>query len=126
MWDMRCTVDPKALPPIRTTVQFIFTDLPAGSRSWWLVNEAGEVDLCPVDPGDEAALQIRTTLRAMTRVWMGDLSMSAAQRSGQLTVLGPRELQRCLDSWLGLSPYAPIADARRAPLRAPLEQRAAR
>jgi DNA-binding HxlR family transcriptional regulator len=115
MWDIRCTVDANALPSIRTTVQFIFTDLPVSSRSWWLVNEAGEVDLCPVDPGDEAALQIRTTLRAMTRVWMGDLSMGAAQRSGQLTVLGPRELQRCLDSWLGLSPYAPIADARRDP-----------
>ena len=115
MWDMRCTVDPKALPSIRTTVQFIFTDLPASSRSWWLVNEAGEVDLCPVDPGDEAALQIRTTLRAMTRVWMGDLSIGAAQRSGQLTVLGPRDLKRCLESWLGLSPYAPIADSRHAP-----------
>lgn len=115
MWDMRCTVDPKALPSIRTTVQFIFTDLPASSRSWWLVNEAGEVDLCPVDPGDEAALQIRTTLRAMTRVWMGDLSIGAAQRSGQLTALGPRDLKRCLESWLGLSPYAPIADARHAP-----------
>lgn len=115
MWDMRCTVDPKALPSIRTTVQFIFTDLPASSRSWWLVNEAGEVDLCPVDPGDEAALQIRTTLRVMTRVWMGDLSIGAAQRSGQLTVLGPRDLKRCLESWLALSPYAPIADARHAP-----------
>jgi hypothetical protein len=37
-------------------------------------------------------------------------------------VLGPRELQRCLDSWLGLSPYAPIADARRAPLRMQVDQ----
>jgi hypothetical protein len=57
-------------------------------------------------------LQIRTTLRAMTRVWMGDLSVGAAQRSGQLTILGPRDLKRRLDSWLRLSPYAPIADAR--------------
>jgi DNA-binding HxlR family transcriptional regulator len=115
MWDIRCTVDANALPSIRTIVQFLFTDLPAGSRSWWLVNEDGEVDLCPVDPGDEAALQIRTTLRAMTRVWMGDLSVGAAQRSRQLTILGPRDLKRCLDSWLRLSPYAPIAAARRAP-----------
>jgi DNA-binding HxlR family transcriptional regulator len=122
MWDIRGTVDANALPSIRTTVQFIFTDLPVSSRSWWLVNEAGEVDLCPVDPGDEAALQIRTTLRAMTRVWMGDLSMSAAQRSGQLTILGPRDLKRRLDTWLGLSPYAPIADARRAPLRMQVDQ----
>jgi DNA-binding HxlR family transcriptional regulator len=112
MWDIRCTVDVKALPSIRTIVQFLFTDLPATSRSWWLVNEGGEVDLCPVDPGDEAALQIRTTLRAMTRVWMGGLSVTAAQRSGQLAILGPRDLRRRLNGWLQLSPYAPIADAR--------------
>jgi DNA-binding HxlR family transcriptional regulator len=81
MWDMRCTVDAKALPATRTIVQFIFADLPASSRSWWLVNADDEVDLCPVDPGDEPALQIRTTLRAMTRVWMGDLAIGPAQQS---------------------------------------------
>jgi DNA-binding HxlR family transcriptional regulator len=53
MWDIRCTVDAKALPPIRTVVQFIFSDLRVNSRAWWLVNEDGEVDLCPVDPGDD-------------------------------------------------------------------------
>jgi hypothetical protein len=76
------------------------------------VNEGDEVDLCPVDPGAEAALQIRTTLRAMTRAWMGDLSVGTAQRNGQLTILGPRDLKRRLSGWLRLSPYAPIADAR--------------
>src|SRR5450432_4023591 len=57
MWDIRCTVDAKVMPETRTVVQFIFTDLSASSRSWWLVNSDGEVDLCPVDPGDEPALQ---------------------------------------------------------------------
>jgi DNA-binding HxlR family transcriptional regulator len=115
MWDIRCTVDASALPALRTIVQFVFVDLPASSRSWWLVNENGEVDLCPVDPGDEAALQVRTTLRAMTRVWMGELAIGPAQRSGQLTVLGPRDLRQFFGSWLRLSPYAPVANARRAP-----------
>jgi DNA-binding HxlR family transcriptional regulator len=114
MWDIRCTVDAKALPAARTVVEFIFSDLRANSRIWWLVSEDGEVDLCPVDPGDEPELQIRTTLRIMTRVWMGDLAIGAAQRSGALTVLGPHDLRRCLGSWLRLSPYASVADARRA------------
>lgn len=117
MWDIRCTVDANALLAIRTVVQFTFSDLPANCRAWWLVNEGGEVDLCPVDPGDEPELQIRTTLRTMTRVWMGDLAIGAAQRSGALAVFGPHDLRRCLGSWLRLSPYAPIADARRASLR---------
>jgi DNA-binding HxlR family transcriptional regulator len=122
MWDMRCTVDANVLSAIRTIVQFVFTDLPASSRVWWLVNENGDVDLCPVDPGGEPALQVRTTLRVMTRVWMGDLAIGPAQRSGQLTVLGPRDLRRFFGSWLRLSPYAPVANARRAPPRMRREQ----
>jgi DNA-binding HxlR family transcriptional regulator len=114
MWDIRNTVDPRILPPVRNVVRFVFTDQPASSRNWWLVNEDGDVDLCPLDPGDEAALELRTTLRTMTRVWMGDLAIGAAQRSGALTVLGPHDLRRCLISWLRLSPYALVADARRA------------
>jgi DNA-binding HxlR family transcriptional regulator len=114
MWDIRSTVDARMLPPVRNVVQFVFTDQPASSRYWWLVNEDGDVDLCPLDPGDEAALELRTTLRTMTRVWMGDLAIGAAQRSGALTVLGPHDLRRCLVSWLRLSPYASVADARRA------------
>jgi len=114
MWDIRCTVNAKALPAVRTVIQFMFSDLRANSRAWWLVNEDGEVDLCPVDPGDEPELQICTTLRTMTRVWMGDLAFGVAQRSGALTVLGPHDLRQCLDSWLRLSPYASVADARRA------------
>ncbi len=112
MWDIRCTVDPHALPAVRTIVQFTFSDLPASSRAWWLVTGEGEVDLCPVDPGDEPELQIRTTLRTMTRVWMGDLAIGAAQRSGALSVVGPHEMRRRLGGWLRLSPYAPVADAR--------------
>ena len=112
MWDIRCTVNVKALPAARTIVKFIFSDLPAHSRAWWLVNEQGEVDLCPVDPGDEPKLQICTTLQTMTRVWMGDLAVDAVLRSGALTILGPRDLRRCVGNWLRLSPYAPIGDAR--------------
>jgi DNA-binding HxlR family transcriptional regulator len=112
MWDIRCTVNVEALPAARTVVQFMFSDLQASCRAWWLVNEEGEVDLCPVDPGDEPELRVHTTLRTMTRVWMGDLAIGVAQRSRLLTVLGPLNLRRCLGSWLRLSPYAPVADAR--------------
>jgi DNA-binding HxlR family transcriptional regulator len=114
MWDIRCAVNARALPAMRTVVQFIFSDLRANSRAWRLVNEDGDVDLCPVEPRDEPELQICTTLRTMTRVWMGDLSIDAVLNSGALTILGPQDLRRRLRSWLRLSPYAPVTDARRA------------
>ena len=116
MWDMRCTVDAGALPSARSVVQFTFTDQSASSRYWWLVNDEGNVDLCPVNPGEEAALEVRTTLRVMTRVWMGDLPIYAALSSGQLKVYGSGQLKRCLVKWLRLSPYAPVREARRTPL----------
>ena len=114
MWDIRCTVDAAALPATRTIVQFEFSDLRTDSRAWWLVNEGGDVDLCPIDPGEEPELQIRTTLRTMTRVWMGDLSMDAVLTSGALSLLGAPDLRRRLASWLRLSPYAPVTAAGRA------------
>lgn len=112
MWDIRSTVDPAALPSVRSVVQFTFTDQPRASRCWWLVNDEGSVDLCPIDPGEEAALEVRATLRVMTRVWMGDLSSESAVSSGQLKVYGSSQLKRFFLKWLRLSPYAPVSDAR--------------
>jgi DNA-binding HxlR family transcriptional regulator len=117
MWDIRCTVDAGALPSVRSVVQFTFTDQSGSSRCWWLVNDEGGVDLCPEDPGQEAALEVRTTLRVMTRVWMGDLPMDRALSSGQFKVYGSDQLRRRLLKWLRLSPYAPVCDARRAQIR---------
>jgi DNA-binding HxlR family transcriptional regulator len=115
MWDICSTADAAVLPSVRSVVQFTFTDQSGSSRYWWLVNDEGSVDLCPVDPGDEAALEVRTTLRVMTRVWMGDLPIDKALSSGQLKVYGSGQLKRCLLKWLRLSPYAPVRDARRTP-----------
>ena len=117
MWDIRCTVDAGALPCVRSIVQFTFTDQANGSRCWWLVTDEGSVDLCPVDPGEEAVLEVRTTLRVMTRVWMGDLPIDRALSSRQLKVYGSDQLKRCLLKWLRLSPYAPVCDARRTQTR---------
>lgn len=115
MWDIRCTVDADALSSVSSIVQFTFTDQARSSRCWWLVNDQGSVDLCPIDPGKDAALEVRTTLRVMTRVWMGDLQLDEALSSGQLRVNGPSQLKRRLLKWLRLSPYAPVCDARRLP-----------
>jgi DNA-binding HxlR family transcriptional regulator len=113
MWDIRCTIDTRVLPTERTVVQFVFPELQARRRFWWLVIEAGDVDLCPIDPGDPPALVIHTPLRTMTRIWMGEYSVEAAQRSKELELRGSPVLRRSLVQWLRLSPYAPIQDARR-------------
>jgi len=112
MWDMRRCVKVDAFPS-RTCVQFDFSDLPASKRTWWLVSDGEDVDLCPTDPGFEVGLYVATDLRALTRVFMGDLAMKSAIASGRLELDGARELRQRLERWLGLSGFAGIGDARR-------------
>jgi DNA-binding HxlR family transcriptional regulator len=113
VWDMRRTVKPDAFPPGRISVQFDFSDLPASKRTWWLVCERGEVDICPTDPGFEVNLFVATDLRTMTRVWMGDISVRMAIGSGGIELEGSREFRQRFERWLGLSGFAGIEDARR-------------
>jgi hypothetical protein len=98
----------------RTCVQFDFSDLPASKRTWWLVSDREEADLCPADPGFEVNLYVAGNLRTMTRVFMGDLAMKSAVASGEIELDGPRELRQSFERWLGLSGFAEIADARHA------------
>ncbi|HEX5079912.1 MAG TPA: helix-turn-helix domain-containing protein [Geminicoccaceae bacterium] len=108
MWDMHRRVRPESFPRRRTVVAFEFTDAPANKRHWWLVSEVGEADLCLTDPGYEVDLFIVTDVRSMTAVWTGDLSLAAAMASGALEAHGPTDLCRRLNTWLGLSSFAPI------------------
>ena len=113
MWDMRCTVDPKCFPPERTIVQFRFPEASRSLQDWWLVNENCEVDFCPFDPGSEVDLLVVTSLQTMTRVWMGDLALEVALRSGGIELSGPHDLKRRFAHWLHRSPYAHIPSAER-------------
>jgi DNA-binding HxlR family transcriptional regulator len=51
MWDMRRNLAPRMLPDRRCTIKFDYPELSAGRKTWWLVIDDGEVDLCAVDPG---------------------------------------------------------------------------
>ena len=71
MWDMRRNLDPRPLPPRTSVIQFVYPELPATRRSWWLVidPESG-ADLCSVDPGRDVDLYVSVDLRTMTTIWI--------------------------------------------------------
>jgi len=105
MWDMRRNLNPLPLPPIRTVVQFLYSDLPTTKSHWWLVIEpGGEVDLCWSDPGFEVNLYVTTDLRTMTAIWMG-LGTIESERD-KMELLGERKIAETMQVWLGLSPFA--------------------
>lgn len=106
MWDMRRSVDVRAFPRGRCTIQFLYPDLPKEKQSYWLIVDDGEADLCWVDPGYEVDLLVQGSLRAMTSVWMGFSTMAQEAAQGKLAVEGDPRLARSIQSWLGLSPFA--------------------
>ncbi len=106
MWDMRRNLRPDPLPPRRCTVKFTYPELSANQRSWWLVIERGEVDLCAVDPGHEIDLYVTGSLRSMTSVWMGHTTLKAEVNAGNIELDGDKAIARSMHQWLGLSPFA--------------------
>lgn len=105
MWDMRRNLKPAPLPKKRTVINFLYPELPASKRSWWLVVEAdGDADLCWADPGFEVDLYVSTDLRTMTAIWMG--LTTVAREKEKILLTGDRAIASTMRDWLGLSPFA--------------------
>jgi hypothetical protein len=102
MWDMRRKLNPAPPPDRRTVIQFLYPELPASNRCYWLVVEPhGEVDLCSADPGFEVDLYVSTSLRTMTAIWMGLTTLERERDRVRLN--GTRDAARKMRAWLGLS-----------------------
>ena len=106
MWDMRRRIDQTNLPEHRVVVLFEYHDAPITHRRFWLVLQRDDVDLCFVDPGYEADLCVRSDVRTMVGIWMGDTSYGSALQSQALTLEGPKDLRNSLPGWLKLSMFA--------------------
>jgi DNA-binding HxlR family transcriptional regulator len=106
MWDMRRNLDPTPLPPRRSVIQLQYPELPAARRLWWLIIDKGKVDLCSVDPGFDVDLYVVSDLKTMTAIWMGLASVAGEVDAGRLILTGDMALQRSMQRWLGLSPFA--------------------
>jgi hypothetical protein len=76
-----------------------------------LLMQRPDVDLCLTDPGFGTDLVLRSEPRAMTAVFMVDLSAGEALRQRAVRVEGPEHLARALPTWLGVSPFASVQRA---------------
>jgi DNA-binding HxlR family transcriptional regulator len=112
MWDVRRFVRVQEFPARPVVIHFLFRDARVGEKSWWLVVEGGEADLCRDDPGRDPTLVVESSVRALTEVWTGDLTPQQALRSRDIRVAGDRRASRDLWRWLGTSAFAPTRRAR--------------
>lgn len=109
MWDMRRHLRPDPMPNAKSTIQFIYSDLPNTEGSWWLIVEPNKkIDLCSVEPGFDVDLYVTTNLRTMTAIWLGLDTVAQATDSGQLHLSGSAKLESAMQVWLGLSPFAKV------------------
>src|SRR5919109_3541017 len=106
-------VDHEQLPPDRTVIKFDFRN-PA--KRYWMVLEPSEVSVCLQHPGFDVDLEVTVDTATLYRVYLGRAELGAAIRAGQLTMSGPRTLQRGFERWFAWSAFAPAsrrADERR-------------
>jgi DNA-binding HxlR family transcriptional regulator len=119
MWDVRRWMVVGALPRRKVVILFQFPEAPSGKRSWWLVADGGQVDLCLKPPGYEVDLTVISDARTMMEVWRGGLDAAGAVRSGRIRFEGMGELSRSFVKWMGLSTFA-AGGAGPRPARAPV------
>ncbi len=93
-------------------LRFEYYDYPAKMRLWWLVITDGDVDICLKDPGYDVDLFIRTRLKTMTQIWLGDVSIAKARREKLLELSGNTALKNDMPKWIGRSLLASIPPAR--------------
>ncbi|HWI37942.1 MAG TPA: hypothetical protein VNU64_15905, partial [Burkholderiales bacterium] len=111
VWDMRRRIAVDRLPDRRLVVRFDFRGVPASHRwprVYWLVMERPEVDLFIIEPGFDVDLFVDADLAALSRVWLGEVSMRRAIREGTVSLKGDRQAVRDFPSWLLLGTLAAV------------------
>jgi DNA-binding HxlR family transcriptional regulator len=108
LWDMHRNIDHLTVPAARTVIALQFPDAHPTQRRWWLVIQDGDADVCDADPGYDVSVEVRCSLRAMTRFWRGDIEWAALLLSGDASATGPSHLRQALPSWFTRPAYAGV------------------
>jgi DNA-binding HxlR family transcriptional regulator len=111
MWDLQRRLKTDRLPDGETVLCFHFDELQK-HKTWWMVANGGDVDLCTENPGREVDLYINSSVRILVEIWHGDISLEQARRDQGLRVHGQARLARSMKDWLGISPFSGIKPAR--------------
>ncbi len=101
MWDIHRRILTQHLPDGQTVLCMSFNDLDK-HKTWWLVINGDEVDLCTEDTGKDVDLYVTTKLRTMVEIWEGDADLKKAIRDDRVTAIGDKSLIRTMPDWFGL------------------------
>ena len=111
MWDIHRRLNVERIPDRRVVVRFDFRGVSRvvrSARTFWLILERPNVDVCLKEPGFEVDLVVEADLAALTKVWMGDVRLDDMRRAGLIRLVGFREVVRVFPAWLALSEFAGV------------------
>jgi hypothetical protein len=74
-----------------------------------MVLEPSEVSVCLQHPGFDVDLEVHVDTTTLYRIYLGQAELGGAIRAGQLTMIGPRTLQREFGHWFTWSAFAPAS-----------------
>ncbi len=95
------------LPDGETVICLTFDGL-TKHRTWWLLVDGDDVDLCTEDPGKDVDVYINSSVRTIVEVWQGDLAARTALRNGAIKAHGSRHLIRTMPDWFGVCLYKEV------------------
>ena len=95
------------LPGGQTVICIIFDGV-AKHKTWWLIANGEDVDLCTEDPGKDVDLYINSSVRTIVQVWEGDLDMRKALRDKSIKAHGLSYLISTMPDWFGVCLYKDI------------------
>lgn len=105
MLDMQRGMDAANFPSSKTVLKFHFSDA-SHYANWWLICEAGSIDVCTEHPGYEADVYLTTDVKTLTEIWTGNIRWSAALSQKRMTILGNTLLVKQIPHWIGESQMA--------------------
>ena len=109
VWDIRRNLNLEKFPKRNAVMQINFLGSPSKSANWWFIFSGIDApDVGPIDPNLDVHFYLETTLSVLTKVWLGEESVSAAIASDQFIIAGEPELINTFEDWIGASNFSEV------------------
>ena len=102
--DFASRIDVDELPSCNAVIEMQLADGGDGATGFIHV-QGGTASTCDTRLGFDTDVLIRSTIKAMTRIWYGELDMNAAIESGQMKVVAAPAFSRRISRWLRISSF---------------------
>lgn len=108
MWDIRRNINHHPILPDPFIVHFFLTDVVENKSEHWLIFENNEIDLCHINRGFLADVNIEVSAKKLTKIWMGWEDFNVAIKDKSLKLSGNKKYTDIAALWLGSSSVAHI------------------